>query len=300
MKKSIAAKILDWYRRHFIVGSLCTVVVTAALVVALDRTVFLKNFRPANKTHNAAGEFVQKTLGEDEDNALIDQSADYAKSVVFHGPRNRKRIALTFDADMTTGMKVLLISGRVKSYFDRDLITYLETTHTKATLFLTGMWIEQYSAATKELAANPLFELGNHSYSHPSFYGYCYGLPQRPRDQLIEEVALTEELLRSYTGKDNVLFRFPGGCFNATGVELAHLAGDTVIQWDVVAGDGFNHNEKGIEYKVLSAVQSGSIIVMHMNGAPNDPVTSRAVQVIVPALKAQGYEFVTVSDLLGR
>src|SRR5258708_18420009 len=71
--------------------------------------------------------------------------------VIFHGPRDQRRIALTFDAEMTDFMKSQILSGRTKSSYDKSIIDILRKTNTKATLFLTGMWIELYPQVTREL-----------------------------------------------------------------------------------------------------------------------------------------------------
>lgn len=218
--------------------------------------------------------------------------------IVFHGPRDNKKVALTFDADMTPWMKAHYTSGAVSSYYDAKLIEELKQSHTKATLFLTGMWIELYPQIARELAANPLFELGNHSYSHPSFSGYCYGLAQMNPTNKDEEIEKTQRLLFDLTKKKNTLFRFPGGCYGQEDISLLREKDITGIQWDVVGDDGFNANFDAIVHNVVNNVHSGSIIVMHMNGAPNDPKTSEAVVTIVQNLKQQGYMFVTVSELL--
>ncbi|MGI8419739.1 MAG: polysaccharide deacetylase family protein [Candidatus Levyibacteriota bacterium] len=219
-------------------------------------------------------------------------------NIVFHGSRDKKQIALTFDADMTPWMRDQYTSGAVPSYNDQKLIDELNDTHTKATLFLTGMWIEMYPDVAKELAANSLFELGNHSYSHPSFSGFCYGLEPLPKNGENDEIAKTQSLLFNLTKKQNTLFRFPGGCYSQNDITLLHKKGIIGIQWDVVGDDGFNNNVDIIKNNIFNNVQNGSIIVMHMNGAPNDPVTDEVLPNIISTLKQRGYEFETVSELL--
>ncbi len=222
------------------------------------------------------------------------------KSVVFHGSRSDKKIALTFDADMTLWMKEQVLTGAVKSYYNQQLIDYLDKSQTKATLFLTGMWIELYPDAATHLADDPLFELGSHSYSHPSFSGFCYGLAQITQDEKQPEIDKTQQLLAGLTKKQNTLFRFPGGCYAQDDIDLLHKKGLQAIQWDVVGDDGFNDSTQAIVDNVLNNVQSGSIIVMHMNGYPNDPKTSDALPEIVTTLKQRGYTFVTVNELLSQ
>ncbi len=286
------------YRHHIMLGAIIIVVLTM-LGTSIGNYVMFQ-FLPHEKTTTISSS-TSHHLGDDEENApRVSQQDNSASTVIFHGDRTKRQIALTFDADMTYGMQRNIKFGTVKSYYDDKLIAVLRKTHTKATLFLTGLWMETYPAITKDLAKDPLFELGNHSYSHPSFSGTCYGLPQVPQDELIEEVALPERMLREVTGKPNIFFRFPGGCFDTQGINIAKLAGDQVIQWDVVGGDGFNANGQQITHNVVDHVQNGSIIVMHMNGIPNEPETAIVMPTIIAELRAKGFEFVTVSELLGK
>lgn len=218
--------------------------------------------------------------------------------VIFHGVRDKKQIALTFDADMTQGMGEMLSTHKVESFYDRKLIQILRSTQTKATFFLTGMWIEQYPNESKDLGSDPLFELGSHSYAHKSFNGYCYGLGLLANNEKIQDIGYSQMILKKTTDINSKLFRFPGGCYGLDDVLLVEMAGEKVIQWDVVANDGFNNNTNLIVQNVINNVKNGSIIVMHMNGYPNDPKTAEAIPFIIYTLKNKGFEFVKVSDLL--
>ena len=235
--------------------------------------------------------------------AVIPKTIQAAESktstVIFHGNRNEKKIALTFDADMTAKMEKKLKSGQVSSWYNKKVIDTLEKTNTKATLFLTGMWIEIYKKETQELAQNPLFELGNHSYSHPSFNGRCYGLRIIKNDNEKEtEIEKTQTLLEEITHKKNKWFRFPGGCYSQNEVDILTHMGLTPIQWDVVSKDAFSHKVNTIINRVIQKSQNGSIVVMHMMGGPNAPETENALPTIITELKKRGFEFVTLSELL--
>jgi peptidoglycan/xylan/chitin deacetylase (PgdA/CDA1 family) len=64
---------------------------------------------------------------------------------------------------MTPAMSADLRSGRVKSWYDRDVVRILRRTRTPATIFLTGLWTKTYPGAVRSFARDPLFELENHS-----------------------------------------------------------------------------------------------------------------------------------------
>ncbi len=220
------------------------------------------------------------------------------KNEVTNGDRNKKQVALTFDADMTPGMKELILSKQVEGAYNKKVIDILNQTHTKATLFLTGMWIEMYPQETGEFSINPLFELGNHSYSHGSFFGECYGLRYIPEKEKPSEIQKTQTLLEKYAHVKSYLFRFPGGCHSENDLELVRENGIVTVQWDVAGDDGFNQDANSIIYKVIHETQNGSIIVLHLQGAPNAPKTADALPEIISKLKEKGFEFVKISELL--
>jgi peptidoglycan/xylan/chitin deacetylase (PgdA/CDA1 family) len=261
-------------------------------------------FAFAHNSQNVLGVSGEKSLRPEENYIERGSPYDIANNeknplVILHGPRDKKQIALTFDAEMTDGMKAAYVSGTVKSSYDKRIIDILNKTKTKATLFLTGMWIELYPKETEEFARNPLFELGSHSYTDSSYHGACFGLKELSRALAMEDLGTTEKLLRERAGVDNQLFRFPGGCYSPDDVKLVNQIGDTVVHWDTVGEDGFNENTNQIISNVVDRTQNGSIIVLHMNGAPTAPKTADALPMIIEKLNKKGFEFVKVSELLG-
>jgi peptidoglycan/xylan/chitin deacetylase (PgdA/CDA1 family) len=220
--------------------------------------------------------------------------------LITHGPRDRRVIALTFDADMTPTMIKLLHERKVRGWYDRRITAELRATHTPATIFLTGLWAKTYPADVRNLAADPLFELDNHSYDHAAWASPCYGLvPLRTALEKQAEVTRTARVLEQVAGIHPRYFRFPGGCQNEADVRLVKALGELPVQWDVVSGDAFLRDSSTVEHEVLRQVQPGSIIVMHLMGAPATPATAEAVRALIPELKARGYRFVKLHDLLG-
>lgn len=219
------------------------------------------------------------------------------KEVILHGSRARAQIALTFDADMTDAMLRMLRTGKVKSWYNKDVKNTLDRENVKATVFLTGLWAKTYPKEAKELAMDPLIEIGNHSYSHPAFTKHCFGLPFITDSKAKAQVLDAQSAIQAITGKTPRFFRFPGGCYNAVDVaEIAQL-GLIVAHWDVVGGDAFNTNVAAMVSQVESRTQNGSIIVFHLNGGPYAPKTNDALVKLIPFLK-KNYSFVTLSELI--
>lgn len=216
-------------------------------------------------------------------------------AIITNGSRDKKQIALTFDADMTYKMLNELKQGKVDKWYDKKIFETLKETSTPATFFITGLWAQTYPDITKDLASSPLFEIGSHSFDHAGFTESCYNLGQTQDKK--SEVTKTQKILFNLTGKTPQLFRFPGGCSTPKDVNLAYNLGLQVIGWDTSSGDAFSKNKERIYERTIKTAKNGSIIVMH-TGGPNDPKTSAALPQIIKTLKEKGYAFVTISDLL--
>lgn len=217
--------------------------------------------------------------------------------VVGHGPRTGNRVALTFDADLTESMLGDLRTGRVASFANLAVIDLLERQRVPATFFLTGMWVEQYPRLTARLAADPRFELANHTYAHAAFTADCFGLPGLPVDRLAEDVSRTFRIIEPYGGRQTRYFRFPGLCHD--GGALAALAplGVTVVDGDVVSGDPFASDWRSIVDAVLAGVQPGSVVIMHITEA-NAPSTDEALPHILAGLAERGLAPAPLSEVL--
>ncbi|WP_420036267.1 polysaccharide deacetylase family protein [Streptomyces sp. cg28] len=208
-----------------------------------------------------------------------------------------RTVALTFDADMTADQGPRAAAGE---HFDNPrLIATLRRLKVPATVFMTGRWAEEYPAQARDIGGDPLFEVANHSYSHYAFTGDCYGLPTVPAAGMRADVEKAFTAFRK-AGVRHVVpyFRFPGGCYDRGALRALTPAGVTAIQWDVVSGDAFATNAGAVTRQVLDGVRPGSVVVMHCTRSAA-PTTERVVRDVVPALRAKGYRFVRVSELVG-
>ncbi len=203
-----------------------------------------------------------------------------AARLITHGERNRKQVALTFDACQT----------RKPAGYDARLIHILRVTHTPATLMLGGRWMETHPAATRSLAADPLFELGNHSYLHPH-------MTRLSPAQMRTELQKTQDVMYRLTGKQGVLFRPPYGEYDPALLAVAGCMGLHTLTWEVVTGDPDPHiSAQAIERAVRERTRPGSFVIMHMNGRGWH--TAQALPTVIRDLRRRGYQFVTVSQAL--
>jgi peptidoglycan/xylan/chitin deacetylase (PgdA/CDA1 family) len=175
--------------------------------------------------------------------------------------------------------------------YDAGIVDVLERYDVPATFFMGGDWMRTHPEETKTLAANPKFELGNHSWSHPD-------LTKLSEEEISKEIDLTEELLFQLTGRHSHLFRPPSGYYNELVLQIIARHGMYTIQWDSVTGDPDpNFDAATILAEVKRTVRKGSIIIMHANGRGWH--TAEALPSIIEYLEARGFTLVTVSQLIG-
>ena len=202
-------------------------------------------------------------------------------ALVTHGNRALPYVALTFDACATP---------RSPAGYDAKLIAALEAAQAPATLFLGGLWMQHHPDATRALAANPRFEIANHSWSHPDFRTITSA-------QMADEIARTQDEQERLARRRGRLFRLPYGFSSPTALEVVAAQGLTCIEWDTVTGDPDPHiGARAILRNALGA-RNGSIIIMHMNGRGWH--TAEALPRVIRRLRQRGLILVTVSQLLG-
>ena len=205
-----------------------------------------------------------------------------------------KKIALTFDADLTPGMLSRVENGQVKSYYNNKMADYIVKNKIPVTIFVTGLYAKTYQDEIRKLATNPFIELENHSYNHFGFTSDCYGL-----DIAVDKKAEIEKantVIKEVTGKTPTWFRYPGGCHSQTDDDLVTSLKMKIASWTLVSGDAFNSNYKKIADHVLSSAKDGDIVVLHF-GSVNAPGTEEALPLIVDGLKKKGFELVTLDQL---
>lgn len=202
--------------------------------------------------------------------------------LITHGPRELPRIALTFD---------LCQVPERPSGFDGQIVALLEREQVAATFFAGGDWLRTHPEEAGRLAANPRFELGNHSWGHPD-------LRHLSAAAIAAEIERTEAELVGVAGRTSRLFRLPFGTYDSETLQAVAASGMRIIQWDVVTGDPDPQMDAAaILREVRRGARNGSIIIMHANGRGWH--TAEALPQILAWLRVRGYELVTVSELLG-
>lgn len=180
-------------------------------------------------------------------------------------------VALTFD-DGPSGDNTLA------------LMELLAEKDVRATFFLCGYRIEQFPELPGALRRAG-HELGVHGYSHNCF-------DTMTPAALRGEISRTSALMGGAPG----LLRPPCGVWDARVRSAAREAGMCVVLWSVDPEDWRCRDPAEIVRRVCAGAADGSILLLH----DLYPATVAAAGQIIDRLRAEGYEFCTVSELAER
>lgn len=204
----------------------------------------------------------------------------YPDIFFLQGPTDQKRVSLTFD-------------DGPDPRFSNDVLDVLKQYNVPATFFVLGSKAVANPDIVKRMQ-NEGHVIGNHTYSHPNL------VKESDLQTLEREVIRTEDALNSIIGYRTKLFRPPYGFLYNELVEKLGKMNNYVIGWSVDSLDWQEDPPEVITSRVVDNIQPGSIILMHDGAEPSGDRTNtiKSLRQIIPALQEQGYEFVTVPELL--
>lgn len=194
---------------------------------------------------------------------------------VYQVETNQKVVALTFD--ISWGDKTPM-----------PVIEILKANNIKSTFFLSGPWVKQYPEVPKRIKSDG-HEVASHGYRH-------INLSNLSKNEIKEEIMKAHSNIKEVTETEANLIRTPNGDYNNQVIEAAHECKYEVIQWSVDSLDWMNPGVTNITERVRKKVHPGAIILMHASDTCKQTV--EALPQVIKDLKNQGYEFVTVSELL--
>ncbi|GER67926.1 polysaccharide deacetylase family sporulation protein PdaB [Weizmannia acidilactici] len=192
---------------------------------------------------------------------------------------DEKMVAITFD------------DGPDPVYTPQILDT-LEKYHAKATFFVIGAHAEENPHIIQREVEEG-HEVANHTYHHFSRFA--------GKKVLAKELAQTSDTIQSISGYRPSLFRPVGGYYNDTIIQTAIKGNYEVIlwSWHQDTEDWKRPGADKIARHVISSVRPGDIILLHDAGGDRSQ-TVKALDTILKFLTKEGYECVTVSEMLYR
>lgn len=205
-----------------------------------------------------------------------DAIAPYIGKKFTEGAKSVKKIALTFDDGPSAKLTP-------------QYLAVLKQENVPATFFMLGESVRKFPTMARQVAEAG-FEIGCHTTKHQS-------LKRKSMAEIREEVIGTSDYIEKVTGKRPRLFRPPYGEFNTNVLKVCADGHMVLVNWSVDTNDWRPRTTpESVHATIIKAAHSGVVILMH-------DVHEKSVKVlasVIEELKAKGYEFVTVSELIAE
>lgn len=189
-------------------------------------------------------------------------------------PGAGKKIALTFDDGPSLEYTPLYLQ-------------VLRENNVHATFFLVGREIQRSPGLAAMIAAEG-HDLGNHTFDHPNLKSLAH-------HTIRQQIARTTDILEQVTQRPVKYFRPPGGNLNQAVKDIAGEMGLQLIMWNIDPRDWErNKTPEQIVNNIMNNLRPGGIVVLH----ERKPQTLAALPVLIGRLREQGWEPVTLTELL--
>ncbi|MDQ6419811.1 polysaccharide deacetylase family protein [Paenibacillus sp. LHD-117] len=206
----------------------------------------------------------------------------YPSSFLVNGPRNQKRVALTFD-------------DAPDPRFTPEILDVLARYRICATFFVVGDRAAKHPDLVRRII-NEGHIIGNHSYNHAVF-------SKLTLNKFQNQIWQTDGIIRRIVGVSPLFIRPPYGELLPQQVKWGQGSGFTIVNWDVDSEDWRkNPTSAKVLANIRKTLQPGSIILQHAGGGEGQSLagTIDALPVLIEQLQGKGYEMVTLPELLGK
>lgn len=183
---------------------------------------------------------------------------------------HKKRVALTFD-------------DGPHPTITKQILNILDKYDARATFFMVGYRAEKNPSIVKEVWSRGN-EIGNHSWSHPQ-------LTELSSKDVLTQFNSTNKVIQNATGKPATVFRPPYGDTNK---RIKDLISVPQVLWSIDTLDWKYRNADTLLPMVKKNMHNNAIILMH----DVHQSTADGLEQVLAYLQKEGYEFVTVSDIL--
>ncbi|HZK15489.1 MAG TPA: polysaccharide deacetylase family protein [Solirubrobacterales bacterium] len=194
-----------------------------------------------------------------------------------HGGGSERLAALTFDDG--------------PSQYTPEILEVLDRKEVRATFFVIGGIHDTYGALIKDLLARG-HAIANHTVGHPAMDGLT--VPEQAA-----EIDAQSRAIMAFGAARPRLFRPPYNAWNESTLEILERREMLMVLWSVETNDWLQPGPDEIVKHTLDAVEPGSIVLMH-DGGGDRTQTVEALPGIIEGLHEDGYELVTIPELLER
>lgn len=194
-----------------------------------------------------------------------------------------RQMALTFDDGPNDPHTLNLLDGLAKH-------------NVHATFFMIGRYVRQRPDIALEVKKRG-HVIANHTFTHPF-------LTFESTNSVRSELERCRAALTDAVGEHSNLFRPPWGARRPAVLRTVRQMGFDTIMWSVTGFDWDAPSAEYIEKKVTARVRGGDVILLHDGGhkafGTDRSHTVKAVEVLIPRYKSEGYEFVTIPEMMSR
>ncbi len=225
-----------------------------------------------------------ESINDNEENNVIEAEPEEKTDsgnvkIHYSGDGAEKLVALTFD-------------DGPESELTPQILDILDEYNIRATFFVIGQNAARNMDVLKDIHVRG-HEIGNHSWSHK----YMPKISKRSKES---EILKTEELLIDVFGEHTPIFRPPYGAVKTQDKQLIDSLGYKIVNWSVDTRDWAGTSGEQMMKYVKQQLKPGGIILMHNSG--NTKAVKNTVDtlpIMIDWLIEQGYEFATVTEILG-
>ncbi|MBR6675842.1 MAG: polysaccharide deacetylase family protein, partial [Clostridia bacterium] len=156
----------------------------------------------------------------------------------------------------------------------------------KGTFFVVGDLIDNRPSTVVRIVQEG-HDIGGHGWSHKK-------LTTITEEEITDQIMLTRAKIYEVTGFDSHIMRPPYGSFNDTVKAVGALLGVSFIHWSVDPMDWKTKNADAVYNEIMRTAKDGAIVLCH----DLHKSTVDAMELVIPQLIAEGYQLVTVSELM--
>lgn len=174
--------------------------------------------------------------------------------------------------------------------FTPSILDTLKAKNVKATFFLMGPWTTKYPDVAKRICTDG-HEIGSHGHKHDN-----YG--EKKSEWVKNDILTASREIEETIGVRPTLLRPPNGSYSKESLRVTEEAGCRTIIWNIDSLDWKNPGREVIINRVMKRLKAGGIILLHASDTPRQ--TADALPELIDRIRAEGYEIVTVGELLAN
>lgn len=234
---------------------------------------YVETWGEAGRSEVWTGDLTGKTV----DKGMVKQPVDahVVRTAITPDVKGKKFVALTFDegpSDQT-----------------REILRILSEKDARATFFVSGDKVAAQATSVRAIAASGN-ELGTNAYED-------IDLTELSGEDLRAQITKSFDAVEQASGKRPVLLRPPFGAFSDENWAAAMDLVSGVVTWNVDSGDWLLQGADAVVNTVIGSIGNGDVILLTDNDA-TAAQTVEALPVLIDRLHEEGYELVTLSELI--